>query len=433
MKTKSAGARDYTTGRAARELRVSPNHVRALCQGGIIAARATRGGHWRIPKNEIQRLRQEGVPDPPPTTGVESLAETAIVSATNQPHRHPSLLAEPSKEAIASADEVVRLENEVKATGLKRAKEEHLDWFRERERRQSAEKAARDRQTLELRAQRLRREWENNCVAYGLEGVPDDAPEELRLRVCQYVREAIADLSPSDTQEITESLIGAALDRALRPWRHSKDIEKAVQEARSQLPSMAKNWNNSQPSEWDLRAIRVAREAIAQSGNDATFAEMRSTAIGAGRQIANEYEHQEQCKRIVECIYLPQTPNEQERARQTVMRALEKLPVASGRYDMERVRDEVLAPFKAADESVRARSQATAQADLCLLHVDSYLERIAADRNSKWESGSYLERYQLAQQLKKEIRPMLIQAILEEPLALAETHTFVESLVDRRI
>jgi excisionase family DNA binding protein len=68
MKPESTPSRDSSTGRAASELHVSPSHVRALCQAGKIAARATHGGRWRIPKGEVERLRREGVPDPPPAT-----------------------------------------------------------------------------------------------------------------------------------------------------------------------------------------------------------------------------------------------------------------------------------------------------------------------------------------------------------------------------
>src|SRR5580704_839265 len=68
MKAKRTEARDYTTGRAASELRVSPSLIRSLCQAGMIAARATPGNHFRIPKSEIERLRREGVPEPPSST-----------------------------------------------------------------------------------------------------------------------------------------------------------------------------------------------------------------------------------------------------------------------------------------------------------------------------------------------------------------------------
>jgi hypothetical protein len=432
MKEKPAKARDYNTGRAARELRVSPNHVRTLCQTGMIAARATPGGHFRIPKSEIERLRREGVPEPPPGTPAEFQTESAIVPTPNPPHRHPVLLAEPSTGAIASADEVVRLENEVKAIGLRRAKEENLDWFRERDRKQAETKAARDRQVLESKAQRLRREWENSCLEYAFACAPDDAPEDARLSIAESVREILSELSSSDPEEVTGPLIGAAVERALRPWRRSKEIERAVQGARNQLPALAKSWSNSPPSEWELRAMSTAREAIAELRNDATYEEMQAVAIAGGRQVAQQYQDWNTKRAIVDGVFL-RTPGQQEKARHAVRAVLDRLPAGANRAEMERTRDEVLAPFKAAEESARAQTQAASQTDFYLAHVDSYLTKIDSDPHSKWEFGSFSERNRLAQELKEEIRPIVIQEILEEPFSLDEAHAFIESLVDRRL
>ena len=427
MKEKSTETRDYTTGRAARELRVSPAHVRALCQAGLIAARATRGGHWRIPRDEVQRLRREGLPEPPPATPAEPQLEAPIVPATNLPHRHPALLAEPSKDAIASADEVVRLENEVKSLGLKRTKEENLDWFRERQRKQAEAKAAHDRLLLESKAERLRREWLNNCLAYALDCIPDDAPEDARLSVAESARAVLAGLSPSDPEEVTEPLIGAAVEKGLRPWQRSKEIERVAQEAQTVLPYYARGFSGSL-SEWELCAMRAARDAIVQLGNDATLAEMRATAIEAAREVARQYHDWDTKRAIVASIFL-QMPVEQERARQNVRAALEKVLAGTGRAEMERIRDEIMVPFKAAEETARAQARAASQADLYLLHLDSYLETIAADRGLR----DFSERYQVAQDLKKEIRPILIEEILAEPFSLDEAYTFIKSLADRRL
>jgi excisionase family DNA binding protein len=432
MKIKPTGPKDYTTGRAAHELRVSPTHVRALCQAGMIAARATRGGHWRIPRDEIQRLRKEGVPDPPPATPAETQTQPTSAPVTTNPQRHPALLAEPSQEAIASADEVVRLENEVKAIGLKRAKEEHLDWFRERERKQSEAKLARDRQVLERKTERVRRDWENSCLEFAFQCVPEDAPEAVRLTVAEAVRETLEELSPSDSEEVTGPLIAAAVDRALEPWRHSQEIESAVLEAKNQLPSWARSWSNSSLTDWELRALRAARDAIARLSNDVMFDEMRAASIAAGREIARQHEDSEARRSIVDSVFL-RTPGEQEKARQAVRAALDKLPLGVSRKEMEQARDSALAPFKAAEEAIRAEAQASSQADFYLLHVDSYLQKIAADTRAGLELGSFSERHQLAEDLKQTIRPMLIQEILEEPLSLDEAHTLIESLVDHRL
>ena len=435
MKINATGARDYTTGRAARELRVSANHVRALCQAGMIAARATRGGHWRIPKDEIQRLRREGVPDPPPATPatpVETQTQPTSAPASANPHRHPALLAEPSQEAIASADEVVRLENEVKAIGLKRAKEEHLDWFRDRESKQAEAKAVRDRDLLECKAERLRRDWENSCLEYAFHCVPVDAPEAVRLTVAASVRETLADLTPTDSEEVTGPLIAAAVEKSIEPWRHSKEIERAVQEAKNQLPSWARSWGSASLTNWELRALSAARDAIGQLRADASFEEMRAASIAAGREIARQFEDSESRRTIVDLVFL-QTSSDLESARQAVRTALSKLPPGASRMEMERIRDEVLAPFRAAEGAARAKAVAARQADLYLLHLDSCLQKIVADPRSELDLDNFSERYRLAQELREKIRPILIEAILEEPLTLDEARTFVESLVNHTL
>ncbi|MBZ5641488.1 MAG: helix-turn-helix domain-containing protein [Acidobacteriia bacterium] len=422
--------KDYTTGRAARELRVSQNRLRALCQAGMIAARATPGGHFRIPKSEIDRLRRDGVPDPPPATPTEDELEPINVPMTN-PVRHPTLLAEPSDQTIAAADDVVRLENEVRGIQLKRAREENLDWFRERQRKEAETKAVREQQRLESRAIQLRRHWENTWIEYALEIIPEDAPESFRLPVSEFVREALAGLNPNDPEEVTEPLIRAAVDRGLRPWQRSKEIKSAIQEAQNQLPYWAKTYPG--PSEWELKAIHAASHAISELRNDATTEEMRAAAIEAGRAVASDYQHAEECRRLVQSVFLLQTPDEQETARQAVKAALDKLPVGIGRTQMERVRDDALAPFKAAEADFRVNAQAACQADSYLLHVDSHLDKIAADPHSDLSLGNFSDRCRLAQELKQEIRPIVIEEILTEPLTLDEANTLIDSLVDRSL
>ena len=437
MKTKSGGGRDFTTGRAARELRVSPNHIRGLCQAGMVAARATRGGHWRIPMEEINRLRNEGVPDPPPITPTEFRTDTAegpalTMTAGNQAARHPVLLADPSKDAIASADEVVRLGNEVKALELKRAKEENLDWFRERQRKEADARAVRERELLERNVKRLREKWEQDCLAYGFRCVPEEAPEQVRLPVSQCVREALLELSPGDSEEVVGQLVGAAVEKALRPWRHGKEIDRIAQEAKAHLPYWARG-RSGLLTEWELRAIQTARPAIAALGDDATVHEMRAAAAIAGQEVAAECADAEAKRMTVASVFLPNTSSEQENARHAVRAALEELPVGCSRAQLERVRDEALVPFKAADEHARAHTLAERDANLYLLHVDSFLARIPSDRYSNRNLASSYGRYQLAQELKKEFRPILIEEILSETLTVEDAHCIIEAWLHRKL
>jgi excisionase family DNA binding protein len=47
----------YSTGQAARELNITQDRVRQLCEAGAVTAEITAGGQWRVPKAEIDRLR----------------------------------------------------------------------------------------------------------------------------------------------------------------------------------------------------------------------------------------------------------------------------------------------------------------------------------------------------------------------------------------
>src|SRR5207245_6324847 len=103
----------------------------------------------------------------------------------------------------------------------------------------------------------------------------------------------------------------------------------------------------------------------------------------------------------------------------------------SNRAQMEQAREEALAPFKAAEEAASAHAKAKSEADFYLLHVDSYLAKIAADPHSKWDLGSLSDRYKLARELKEELRPILVEEILHEPLTSKDAHSLIEALVNR--
>ena len=57
-----------------------------------------------------------------------------------------ALLADPSEDAVAGADDVVTLEKQVQALGLRQQKEEKLDWFRDREEREAQGRVAQERE-----------------------------------------------------------------------------------------------------------------------------------------------------------------------------------------------------------------------------------------------------------------------------------------------
>ena len=145
------------------------------------------------------------------------------------------LLAEPSQTVIGSAEEVVCLENEVESLGLRRRKEEALDWFREREEREAQrlaerEEAEREHQAIAMR-QRQRQVWEEKWLEYALKSIPGDTPQSFRLDVHRAVEEVLQGLNSIPADSITCQLVVAAVDRALAPWRKSKQIAEVIREA----------------------------------------------------------------------------------------------------------------------------------------------------------------------------------------------------------
>lgn len=54
----------WTTGQLARALGMAPSTVRRWCEAGELAARATPGGHWRIPVAVVVALLGPAVRPP---------------------------------------------------------------------------------------------------------------------------------------------------------------------------------------------------------------------------------------------------------------------------------------------------------------------------------------------------------------------------------
>jgi hypothetical protein len=84
----------------------------------------TDGGQFRIPREVVEKLKRDGVPAMP--RPLPNQGEMTVIPSPAR-RAHPALLAAPSDEVIESLEEVVCLENEVKALGLRRQREEQLD------------------------------------------------------------------------------------------------------------------------------------------------------------------------------------------------------------------------------------------------------------------------------------------------------------------
>jgi hypothetical protein len=178
-----------------------------------------------------------------------------------------TLLAEPSQGAIDSADEVLRLANEIKAIELRRQREEALDWFRERAAREAEQLSAKqlrdqqERATIE--ADRQHETWLTSWETYALrclQAIAYDAPPEVRLDLHNSVRKRLSSLQPAPASEVTQRLVDAEVEKASQTWRGRKETKGAIEYAMNRLPWDVRH--NSNFSQLKESALKAAAEAV---------------------------------------------------------------------------------------------------------------------------------------------------------------------------
>jgi excisionase family DNA binding protein len=123
--------RYLTTGQVAQELKTTTQTIRNYCDSGVNKATKSAGGHYRIEPVELERLKS-----------LESLPPVARAtlsgnSTRSQAKRNPNeLLAEPSSDAIESAEDAYKSERELATDThqlarkkIRREGAELDDWF----------------------------------------------------------------------------------------------------------------------------------------------------------------------------------------------------------------------------------------------------------------------------------------------------------------
>ena len=120
-------------------------------------------------------------------------------------------------------------------------------------------------------------------LQYALGSTPWEAQGEMEIEVHQAVTQALARLQPDQPLSIIQPVVDSAVARALEPWRRRKTVQDAVDE----LPPGGKSY--LQPTEWQLRAMHAAREAVQRLGDSASLAEIEAVAKRAVEKIAAEF------------------------------------------------------------------------------------------------------------------------------------------------
>ena len=361
----------FRVGQVAKKFGVSTYHIRKLLEAGLMDGELTDGQQWRIPTSEIARFEKSGLPPTPQTAGRDTEAGHRLPPPpAGSRQGHPALLAPPSDEVIEAAEEVVVLENEVKALGLRRQREEGLDWFREREEQEAERLAAEQDTERQAQAQaerdRRRRRWFDDWQRYSLDSFPREARNQVEKGVYEAVTQVLGELEPEQDSGITRRLVDAAVERALAPWRTRKEIEQAIEDAVNRLPSGARSY--FKPTAWQIQATQAARQAIRQLEPDASFPEIEAAARQAVELIAREFEAHKAAQQdaamrqdILRWASLPAglTEEGRELASRAVAEAVAALPPATPRRKLEEAAEQAVAPFR---EAVARYQQEQAQA-----------------------------------------------------------------------
>lgn len=426
---KSSSDEAFTVAEAARALRVSIPTLKELCSRGTLASFRTPGGHLRVSARAIETFRESAGP---PRT---SRAPSEVLQ--NRRERVEELNLE-ALELRAKRD-LAKLRREEEAE--RRQAEQQAD-IAEQERTERVQQARAGREAdaaREARA-RQRRTWESQWVQEALDLLPSDTPPEMRLNVGRAVREELAHLSPSDSDDVTSTLVGALIQSALRPWERRKEVEKIIESAVEDLPALARSFRLPPPfdsplTEWEKLAKQEARRAIDALSPDCQIGEMRTEAGRAVKRVEEQYEqekarkaHGELLDSVVDWV--------DDDVKGLVRKALAKLPVGCGWVQMHAARDEVLVPIREKaklDEEIKRKEQTAAfNAERHLWHVSEYIEEIGGEKG-KYDLGNFYERYQLAEKIKQKIRPHLVQSILRGDLDEDQAREFIEEAVNREI
>jgi excisionase family DNA binding protein len=274
----------YRTGQVAKALGVSSYTIRRLADSGLIEA-SYSGHQWRFPASEVDRLLKEGIPDLP-------AAEIPAEAAT--PAKSPNaLLAAPSETIVAAAEKVTVTENLLKQRRLELQLQEVESDIQMIEQQRFVRIADLDTEQRAANSEEDRRQertaWLRKAEEYAISCVPLEVPPELRLEALSAVRRRLVGLDPIPSASVTDTLVNAEVEVALRIWRRDQQLEAILIEVRDQmLPYSARGfWGLS---EWQIRAIRAAGAAMAKVDPGAPITDFRTAAAAAAGKIAEEWE-----------------------------------------------------------------------------------------------------------------------------------------------
>jgi hypothetical protein len=318
---------------------------------------------------------------------------------------------------------------------LEREAEEVEDWFRERNKQELPIRSGElERGEAAAREQR-RRAWMQRWTQHALDSLPYGVPREAELDVHATVEQTLMRLQPEQPTALIQRLIGAAVEKALVPWRRRSGRQEAIEGAMNQFAGEV--LYRPEFAALKGRAYQAISFAIDRCGEEATGAEMELAAGQAIQPMMQEYRHQQACQRILAALYVPQaTSDESHHAKAVVQKALAAVAIGATPKQLDKARQTALAPLEARiaqrtektrieEERHAARRDASWKVDNRLHHIERYLD-------SEYEfDGGTSELRSEAGRLRPLVREALIVELLEDPeMTSEEIDERIESLID---
>lgn len=164
------------------------------------------------------------------------------------------------------------------------------------------------------------------------------------------------------------------------------------------------------------RAWDASIEALRRLREEASYSEMETATVQALQPVIRDYEHLQNCQRIVRQVQILGAMREEEDgAKEAVRKALVALPIGAATKELEKTRDLTVAPFKAVvserKETARLESEKQTQRRAAEWKADLHLDHIARYLTQEFELNSW-EVSREAERLRPLIRKALIGELL---------------------
>src|SRR5262249_47636147 len=134
-----------------------------------------------------------------------------------------------------------------------------------------------------------------------------------------------------------QSLVDAAAEKALAPWRRRKEAQRAIDRAIEDLPSGARpSWGKDTP--WSAQARTAATGAVARLPEAADTRAVKAAVAQPVAPIQTGFERQQACEQMVKdtWMHLSGWNNEElEQGQEAVAAALAELHADAGARERE--------------------------------------------------------------------------------------------------